>query len=169
MRVAALILGLIAGVFALASPFVFKTNLMAPYLEHWAAMVDTRTAVLVWYALPVAAVLGALIAVVLPGFAALFLAAAAFGWAAIAFSTPELMHPGVLGAAGLAALAAISAQISGVENARAAQPNAAAARNRAAKPGRTTAMSAPRTAATGSAYQTRTAVRVSTIAAQCSR
>lgn len=113
MRVAALILGLMAGVFALASPFVFKTNLMAPYLEHWQALVDTRSAVLVWYALPVAAVLGALIAVVLPGFAALFLAAAAFGWAAIAFSTPELMHPGVLGAAGFATLAAISAQISG--------------------------------------------------------
>ncbi len=88
---------------------------MAPYLEHWAAMVDTRTAVLVWYALPVAAVLAALSSpVVLPGFAApVFLPRRRFGWAALAFSTPELVHSRRPRCRRPCRACAISAQISG--------------------------------------------------------
>lgn len=114
MRIAALIMGVAAGLFALLTPILLRADLMSPFLEQWAAGGDSRgLAVVVWYALPGLALFGGLLATVIPGFAALMLFAAAFGWALIGVSVPGLFDYRLLAPAGAAALAAALAMIAG--------------------------------------------------------
>jgi hypothetical protein len=114
VRFLALILGLLAGIFALATPIAFKTDLMTPFVEYWASAADARLpATLFWSALPVAALLGGILCVVMPGFAALLLLGAGLGWAAIALTQPALMDFKLLVPAGLALLGAVLAQVAG--------------------------------------------------------
>lgn len=114
MRIAALILGVAAGLFALLTPVLLRADLMSPFLEQWPTAGDSRgLAVIVWYALPGLALFGGLLAAGIPGFAALMLMAAAFGWGVIAVSVPGLFDYRLLAPAGTAALAAALAMIAG--------------------------------------------------------
>jgi hypothetical protein len=114
VRFLALILGLFAGIFALATPIAFKTDLMTPFIEQWASTPDDRlAATVVWSALPVAALLGGILCVVTPGFAALLLLGAGLGWSGIMLAQPALLDFKLLVPAGAAILAAVCAQVAG--------------------------------------------------------
>ncbi|MGV3489904.1 MAG: hypothetical protein ACO1OG_01155 [Devosia sp.] len=112
MRTAALILGLIAGALVLAEPLLFRTNLMGLVIERWATGESGQhAAMLFWIALPAAALVGALLALPLPGIGALLLFAAAIGWASIALGQPDLLDHRLLAPAGCAFLAGALAQL----------------------------------------------------------
>lgn len=131
MRIAALFLGLIAGLFALLAPSALRTDLLTPFLAMWSATSSERLlGIIVWYAVPVAALLGGLLATVTPGFAALLLIAAAVGWLGIGVSMPQhfdyqLVAPAA--AAGLGAVFAFLAGELGVRRRRLARRNRKAA------------------------------------------
>ncbi len=113
MRIAALILGLIAGALALAAPLLFKADLLSLFVENWPASAGGRqVATAFWYALPLMALGGAVVALIVPGFAALLLLGAAVGWASIGLGQPDLLDHRLLGPAGVALVAGILAQLS---------------------------------------------------------
>ena len=59
MRVAALLFGLIAGLFALVAPIALKTDLLSPFLDLWRNNASEQLlGTIVWYAAPAAAVHG---------------------------------------------------------------------------------------------------------------
>jgi hypothetical protein len=114
VRIAALFLGLMAGLFALLAPSPFRTDLLPQFLEMWSATSSERLlGVIVWYAIPGAALLGGLLATVMPGFAALLLLAAATGWLGIGASMPQHFDYQLVAPAAAAALGALFAFIAG--------------------------------------------------------
>lgn len=114
MRVAALFLGLIAGLFALLAPSALRVDLISPFLDFWTATSNERLlGTIIWYAIAGAALLGGVLATVTPGFAALLLIGAAAGWLVVAISVPQLFTYHLLAPAGTAALAALFAFLAG--------------------------------------------------------
>jgi len=114
VRIAALFFGLIAGLFALVAPSALKTDLMAAFLELFAGNPSERLlATIAWYAVPGAALLGAFLALFMPGFASLLLLAAAAGWVTIGVMLPGLFDFQLLAPAGAAAVAATLAFVAG--------------------------------------------------------
>jgi hypothetical protein len=114
VRIAALFLGMIAGLFALLAPSALRIDLLSPFLEFWTATSNERLlGTIIWYAIAGAAMLGGLLATVTPGFAAMLLLGAAVGWLGIAVSVPQLLTYQLLGPAGAAAIAALFAFLAG--------------------------------------------------------
>jgi len=114
VRVAALFLGLMAGLFALLAPSALKLDLMSRFLDAWTAMGSERSiGLIVWYAIPAIALLGGVLATVTPGFAAVLLTVAAAGWAGIGLLLPDLFDYKLLAPAAAAGLAALLALIAG--------------------------------------------------------
>lgn len=114
MRIAALFLGLIAGLFVLLVPSALRIDLISPFLDFWANSTSERLlGTIGWYALAGAAMLGGLLATVTPGFAALLLLGAAVGWLGIGISVPQLFTYHLLAPAGAAAVAAAVAFLAG--------------------------------------------------------
>jgi len=114
VRIAALILGLAAGLFTLFSPAVLRTDLMAPMVERWAASGDGQLLGLIaWYAAPVAALVGGVLAAATPGFAALLLLAAAGGWLVMSLLTPDMLDFWLLIPALTSCIAGILAFVAG--------------------------------------------------------
>lgn len=114
MRIAALILGMIAGLFALLAPSALRIDLISPFLEFWTTTSNERLlGTIIWYAIAGAAMLGGLLATITPGFAAMLLLGAAVGWLGIAVSVPQLLTYQLLGPAGAAAIAALFAFLAG--------------------------------------------------------
>lgn len=114
MRIAALFLGLIAGLFALLAPSALRIDLLSPFLDFWTASSNERLlGTTIWYAIAGAALLGAVLATVTPGFAALLSIGAAAGWLGIAISVPQLFTYHLLAPAGAAGTAALFAFLAG--------------------------------------------------------
>lgn len=114
MRIAALFLGLMAGLFALLAPTALRIDLLSPFLEFWATSSNERLlGTMVWYAIAGAALLGGILATVTPGFAALLLLGAAAGWLGAAVSVPQLLTYYLLAPAAAAALGALFAFLAG--------------------------------------------------------
>lgn len=114
VRIAALFLGLIAGLFALLAPSALGVDLMSPFLNFWADTTSERLlGTTLWYAIAGAALVGGVVATATPGFAAVLLLGAAAGWLGIAVSVPQLFTYHLLVPAGAAAMAAIFAFIAG--------------------------------------------------------
>ena len=114
MRIAALFLGLIAGLFALLAPSALRVDLISPFLDFWTTTSNERLlGTIIWYAIAGAALLGGVLATVTPGFAALLLIGAAAGWLGVAISVPQLFTYHVLAPAGAAGLAALFAFLAG--------------------------------------------------------
>lgn len=114
MRIAALFLGLIAGLFALLAPSALRVDLISPFLDFWTHSSNERLlGTIIWYAIAGAALLGGVLATVTPGFAALLLIGAAAGWLGVAISVPQLFTYHVLAPAGAAGLAALFAFLAG--------------------------------------------------------
>ncbi|HEV2514437.1 MAG TPA: hypothetical protein VGV07_04255 [Devosia sp.] len=114
MRIAALFLGLIAGLFALLAPSALRVDLMSPFLDFWTHSSNERLlGTIIWYAVAGAALLGGVLATVTPGFAALLLIGAAAGWLGIAISMPQLFTYHLLAPAGTAGIAALFAFLAG--------------------------------------------------------
>jgi len=114
VRIAALFLGMIAGLFALLAPSALRIDLISPFLEFWTATSNERLlGTIIWYAIAGAAMLGGLLATMTPGFAALLLLGAAVGWLGIAVSVPQLLTYQLLAPAGAAAIAALFAFLAG--------------------------------------------------------
>jgi hypothetical protein len=114
VRIAALFLGLIAGLFALLAPSALRIDLLSPFLDFWTATSNERLlGTTIWYAIAGAALLGAVLATVTPGFAALLLIGAAAGWLGIAISVPQLFTYHLLAPAGAAGIAALFAFLAG--------------------------------------------------------
>lgn len=114
VRIAALFLGMIAGLFALLAPSALRIDLMSPFLEFWTTTSNERLlGTIIWYAIAGAALLGGLLATVTPGFAALLLLGAAVGWLGVAISVPQLFTYHLLAPAAAAALAALFAFLAG--------------------------------------------------------
>lgn len=114
VRIAALFLGLIAGLFALLAPSALRVDLVSPFLDFWTHSSNERLlGTIMWYAVAGAALLGGVLATVTPGFAALLLIGAAAGWLGIAISVPQLFTYHLLAPAGAAGLAALFAFLAG--------------------------------------------------------
>ncbi|MDB5540635.1 MAG: hypothetical protein JWQ89_2362 [Devosia sp.] len=114
MRIAALFLGLMAGLFALLAPSALRTDLMSPFLEMWSANSSERLlGTIVWYAIPAAALAGGLLATVTPGFAALLLLGAAVGWLGVGLSMPQHFNYQLIAPAAAAGLGALLAFLAG--------------------------------------------------------
>jgi len=114
VRIAALFLGMIAGLFALLAPSALRIDLITPFLEFWTTTSNERLlGTIIWYAIAGAAMLGGLLATVTPGFAAMLLLGAAVGWLGIAVSVPQLLTYQLLAPAGAAAVAALFAFLAG--------------------------------------------------------
>jgi hypothetical protein len=114
VRIAALFLGLMAGLFALLAPSALRVDLLSPFLEFWAPSSSERLlGTMVWYAIAGAALLGGLLATITPGFAALLLLGAAVGWFGVAVTVPQLLTYHLLAPAGAAALGALFAFFAG--------------------------------------------------------
>lgn len=114
MRIAALFLGMIAGLFALLAPSALRIDLMSPFLEFWATTSNERLlGTIIWYTIAGAALVGGLLATVTPGFASLLLLGAAVGWLGIAISVPQLFTYHLLAPAAAAALGALFAFLAG--------------------------------------------------------
>ncbi len=114
MRIAALLLGLMAGLFVLLAPSALRIDLISPFLDFWTATSNERLlGTIIWYAIAGAALLGGVLATVTPGFAALLLIGAAAGWLAAAISVPLLFTYHLLAPAGAAAVAALFAFLAG--------------------------------------------------------
>lgn len=114
MRIAALFLGLIAGLFALLAPSALRVDLVSPFLDFWSHSSNERLlGTIIWYAIAGAALLGGILATVTPGFAALLLIGAAAGWLGVAISVPQLFTYHLLAPAGAAGVAALFAFLAG--------------------------------------------------------
>lgn len=114
VRIAALFLGLIAGLFALLAPSALRVDLLSPFLDFWTHTSNERLlGTIIWYAVAGAALLGGVLATVTPGFAALLLIGAAAGWLAVAVSVPQLFTYHLLAPAGAAGAAALFAFLAG--------------------------------------------------------
>lgn len=114
MRIAALLFGMIAGLFALLAPIALRTDLMPAFLEFWATTSSERMlGALAWYAVPASALLGGVLATITPGFAALLLLGAAAGWLGMAISVPQLFTYQLLGPAAAAGIGALLAFFAG--------------------------------------------------------
>lgn len=114
MRIAALFLGLMAGLSALLAPSAFRTDLLSSFLDMWSATSSGRLlGLIVWYAIPCAALLGGLIATVTPGFAALLLLGAAVGWLGIGLSMPQHFDYQLVAPAAAATLGGLLAFLAG--------------------------------------------------------
>ncbi|WP_200940479.1 hypothetical protein [Devosia sp. Root413D1] len=114
MRIAALFLGLIAGLFALLAPSALRVDLISPFLDFWTTTSNERLlGTIIWYAIAGAALLGGVLATVTPGFAALLLIGAAAGWLVVAISVPQLFTYHLLAPAGAAGIAALFAFLAG--------------------------------------------------------
>lgn len=137
VRIAALILGMIAGLFALLAPSALRIDLMSPFLDFWTTTSNERLlGTTIWYTIAGAALLGGLLATVTPGFAALLLLGAAVGWLGVAVSVPQLFTYHLLAPAAAAALGALFAFLAGELQVR---------RRRLARRSRKLAVEAPET------------------------
>lgn len=102
VRTAALLCGLVAGLFALVVPIGVDSDLLTPFLQIWASTAGQRMlGTVAWYAPAAMAMLGGLLAVLTPGFAALLLLGGAAGWFGISLSDPQLFNYLLLVPAGL--------------------------------------------------------------------
>ncbi|MBK8082353.1 MAG: hypothetical protein IPK28_00175 [Devosia sp.] len=114
MRTAALLFGLVAGLFALVVPIGVDSDLLTPFLKIWATTPGQRMlGTVAWYAPAALAMLGGLLAVLTPGFAALLLLAAAAIWFGIGLSDPQFLDYQLLVPAGFALAAAVLSFVAG--------------------------------------------------------
>lgn len=108
----ALLLGLAAGLFALLAPTALRADLMSPFMALWSGTPnDELIGKIIWYGVPAAAVLGGVLATVLPGFAVAPLAAAALGWVAIGLALPDQFDYRLMAPAAASGLAAVFALV----------------------------------------------------------
>lgn len=113
MRIAALLLGLAAGLFALLAPIALRTDLMTPFLALWDGSANQQLlGQAIWYAIPAAAVLGGILVTFAPGLALVPLAAAALGWIGMGLAMPDQFDYRLIAPAAASGLAAILALIS---------------------------------------------------------
>lgn len=114
VRTAALLFGLVAGLFALVVPIGVDSDLLTPFLKIWATTPGQRMlGTVAWYAPAALAMLGGLLAVLTPGFAALLLLAAAATWFGIGLSDPQFLDYQLLVPAGFSLAAAALSLIAG--------------------------------------------------------
>ena len=114
MRIAALLCGLIAGLFALVAPFALGVDLLTPSLRLWGTSTGQQLlGTLAWYALPAAAMLGGLLALVTPGLGALMMLGAALGWAGFGIGDQSLLRYEILVPAGSGLVGAALAFVGG--------------------------------------------------------
>ncbi len=114
MRIIALLLALVAGIFALFAGDLLDRQLMAPFMAAWPSGESWRSAALaVWYGLPAAAILAGLLALLAPGIAAALLLVVAAGWGAMGLLLPAFAVPELAIAPGAALLASVLAMIAG--------------------------------------------------------
>jgi hypothetical protein len=108
VRIAALFFGLVAGLFALLAPSAMRTDVMAQFMALWSdTSTDQLIGTVIWYGIPSAAIVGALIATVMPGLAVIPLAAAALGWVSMGLALGKLGDYELLAPAASAGLAAL--------------------------------------------------------------
>jgi len=106
VRIAALLCGLFAGLFALLAPAGLGSDLLTPFLKLWGPTAGQQMlGNIAWYVPVVAAVLGGLLAFVAPGPGAMLLGVSGLAWLGIGVLDPsffrlELLLPGILGTAG---------------------------------------------------------------------
>lgn len=114
MRIAAVLCGLIAGLFVLLAPFGLGIDLLSPFLKFWGTTrLPSSVGTAIWFAVPIAAILGGLLTLVIPGLGTLLLTIAGFAWVAIGVGDAELLRYELLVPAGLALLGAVLAFIGG--------------------------------------------------------
>jgi len=114
MRIIALLLALVAGIFALFAGDLLDRQLMAPFMAAWPTGESWRSAALaIWYGLPAAAIVAGLLALLAPGMAAALLLVVAAGWAAMGLMLPDFAVPELAIAPGAALIAAVLAMIAG--------------------------------------------------------
>jgi hypothetical protein len=110
LRIAALIFGIAAAIFAVVAPELTGTNLRAPFAALFGEGQSRELLGLAaWYGIPAAAALGGFLASFIPGLAALLLLGAAAGWLAAGVMLPTLIDYHLLAPAGLACVAAVLA------------------------------------------------------------
>jgi hypothetical protein len=114
MRIIALLLALVAGIFALFAGDLLDRELMAPFMAAWPSGESWRSAALaVWYGLPAAAIFAGLLALLAPGMAAALLLVVAAGWGAMGLLLPAFAVPELAIAPGAALIASVLAMIAG--------------------------------------------------------
>lgn len=114
MRILALLLALVAGLYALIAGDLIDRDLLTPFTSAWPEGSNWRAGALaVWYGLPGVAIVAGLLALIAPGSAAALLLLAALGWGAIGLVVPELATPELAIAPGAAFIAALFAFIAG--------------------------------------------------------
>jgi hypothetical protein len=114
MRIIALLLALVAGIFALFAGDLLDRELMAPFMAAWPAGDTWRSAALaVWYGLPAAAIFAGLLALLAPGIAAALLLVVAAGWGVMGLLLPAFAVPELAIAPGAALIASVLALIAG--------------------------------------------------------
>lgn len=85
--------GLAAGLLLIALPRQAGIDLMPAFMKLWSASDGQQMlAKAIWYAIPAAAIVGGLLAFLVPGIAALLMLAAGVGWAGIEVSLPNQFH-----------------------------------------------------------------------------
>lgn len=114
MRIIALLLALVAGIFALFAGDLLDRELMAPFMAAWPAGGSWRSAALaVWYGLPAAAIFAGLLGLLAPGVAAALLLVVAAGWGAMGLLLPAFAVPELAIAPGAALIASVLALVAG--------------------------------------------------------
>ena len=114
MRILALLLALVAGIFALFAGDLLDRQLMAPFMAAWPTGDSWRSAALaVWYGLPAAAIVAGLLALLAPGMAAALLLVVAAGWGAMGLLLPAFAVPELAIAPGAALAASVLAMVAG--------------------------------------------------------
>lgn len=119
LRIAALLCGLAAGLILIALPRQAGIDLMPAFLKLWPAATEQQMlAKVVWYAIPAAAIVGGVLALLVPGFGALLMLAAGIGWAGIELAVPGQFQYLAASPAVLCGLGMLFAYIAGEMKAR---------------------------------------------------
>lgn len=112
MRLLTLVLALAVAGLLLILPQQFKIDLLPAFLRLWPNTEGQRQlANLIFFAVPVTAVAGGILALFVPGISALLLLLAGLGWFGIVFSIPQGFSLPAAAPGGVAVLAAVSAYI----------------------------------------------------------
>lgn len=114
MRIVALLLALVAGLFALFAGDLIDRDLITPFMAAWPEGDSWRAgAQAVWYGLPGLVIIAGLLALIAPGSAALLLLLAGLSWSAMGLVLPEFATIELAIAPGAALIAALLAFIAG--------------------------------------------------------
>jgi hypothetical protein len=114
VRIAALLCGLMAGLFVLLAPLVLGIDLFSPFMKFWnSTRLPTSFGSAVWYAIPAAAILGGLLTLVIAGLGTFILTVAGLAWLGLSLADAELMRYEILAPSGVTLLGAILAFVGG--------------------------------------------------------